>query len=330
MQKIDVIIHTILSMAAFTAAIVYFSVLGQDNAPALLTAAAVCLILYWIVYFAARNAETLQKILKVLLDLAFWGMVLYGFIGVTASSMMFHPLSDNVSYQELLEKDSAERIRIETAGGNIDGWLVGEPEPDKATVIYFGGNIENASVKCLKWTSDRSVFGNCNIVYADYPGYGKSTGYPSEYSLKNFGLKVYDYISEKYQPSKIILMGYSMGSGVANYVASKREIDGLILMAGYAEGADLFNNQVPVFYGPLKLFVTYKMESVKFAEDISVKPLLISSDTDDVVRHASSEKLSKAYPKGCDFVTIHNVEHSYYWSDRTALNSIAAYIAEHT
>ena len=135
-------------------------------------------------------------------------------------------------------------------------------------------------------------------------------------------------ISRKSTIPPKLLMGYSMGTGVANYVASERKIDGLVLMAGYAEGADLFNNYVPLFYGPLKLLVTYKMECVKFAQSIEVKPLLISSDTDDVIPHSSSEKLSQAYQKGCTFVTISNTEHSYYWSNPTALNSISDYIAQ--
>lgn len=58
-----------------------------------------------------------------------------------------------------------------------------------------------------------------NFICFESPDYGKSSGSLSDASFKHFGISVYDWIKEN---SKIILMGYSIETGVANYVASEQ------------------------------------------------------------------------------------------------------------
>ena len=64
-----------------------------------------------------------------------------------------------------------------------------------------------------------------NIAIISYPGYENSEGEDSEQTLKEMGLCVYDAmaIREDVDSDKIYLMGYSLGTGVANYVASQRK-----------------------------------------------------------------------------------------------------------
>ena len=119
-----------------------------------------------------------------------------------------------------------------------------------------------------------------------------------------------------------------MGTGVANYVASNRTAAGLVLFAPYADGYDLYNTMVPVFYGPLRALVAFKMESVRFAKSISIQPLVFSSVDDKVVPFASSGRLAKAYPEGCCFEKMQGFGHNGYWGSKDVLKRVSQYIAE--
>ena len=63
--------------------------------------------------------------------------------------------------------------------------------------------------------------------------------------------------------SKIVVFGFSIGTGMATYVASQREVNGLILLAPYDNALNLYNDNVNIFYGPIEKIRKYRFESDK-------------------------------------------------------------------
>ena len=63
-------------------------------------------------------------------------------------------------------------------------------------------------------------------------------------SILNMGKIVYEYLSnEAYvDENQIYIYGYSIGTGVSTYIASKYDVKGLILIAPYSSITDLFNS----------------------------------------------------------------------------------------
>ena len=57
-----------------------------------------------------------------------------------------------------------------------------------------------------------------------------------EKALFKDALTLYDWLikEQKIPSQQIFIMGYSLGSGVATYLASQRSVQGVILMAPYA------------------------------------------------------------------------------------------------
>lgn len=278
-----------------------------------------------------KCSRKVQILSKVLLETLIILIFLSVSISLLANLMMFHPHFDEESYHQLAAEVNSEELNATANGENISGWRIPHADETAPVILYFGGNGENSSTKVL-WllneSKERTPFFKYNFIYFDYPGYGKSSGSPSEASFKHFGLSVYDWVKENYPDSEIILLGYSIGTGVANYVASERNVDGLILLAPYADGYDLYNNQVGIFHGPLQLLVTYKMEAINFAKNISVSPLILASDQDEIVPYESSLRLSKAYPYGSEFITINGIAHNDLKSNQDVLNYIDNYIEE--
>ncbi|MBQ2789471.1 MAG: alpha/beta fold hydrolase, partial [Thermoguttaceae bacterium] len=196
--------------------------------------------------------------------------------------------------------DAAERLN------NPDSLSSPNSRDDAASsrpiVLYFEGNGGNSAARTLDVVRNPGPLAGFDFVCCDYPGYGESGGEPSERSLKTFGLAAYDATVKAFPGRRIVVFGFSLGTGVATYVASERPVVGLILAAPYADGFDLFNNFAPIFYGPTRLTVPYRMETVKFAEKVDARPLILATRPDALVPFESSERLAKAFRGGVEFV----------------------------
>ena len=300
---------------------------------AILIATLILVLVNWLIFFITQKAKR-GIALGVRIFAAVISLVtLLSFtIYQIAPTMLFYPHSDEESTQKLAAYPEAERLTIENGDRIISGWMLHQVEGKAPLVLYFGGNGETAAKRVLRLieSGDIDTFSGCNFAYLDYPGYGESSGTPGEASLQQMGLDCYDALSarEDVDASRIVLFGFSMGTGVANYVASNRSVAELILFAPYADGYDLYNTMVPIFYGPLRALVAFRMEAVRFAESISVKPLVFSSIDDKVVPFASSERLAGAYPAGCYFEQLHGLGHNDYWGSDAVLTRVSTYLAE--
>lgn len=249
-----------------------------------------------------------------------------------APLFLFHPNDDPTARAELTrlaeETGSVEAMRTTLDDGTeIFGWAaLARTETERPVVLYFEGNGGNSAARTLEIVRKPGPLAGFDFVCCDYPGYGESGGEPSERSLKTFGLAAYDATVKAFPGRRIVVFGFSLGTGVATYVASEREVVGLILAAPYADGFDLFNNFAPIFYGPTRSTVPYRMEAVKFAEKVDVRPLILATRPDALVPFESSERLAKAFPSGAEFVAQDDVEHHWVWSTEIASAEIAEYL----
>ena len=87
-----------------------------------------------------------------------------------------------------------------------------------ATAVYFHGNGDvSTNLAALA-----PVFAqrNMRLVLAEYPGYGARSGTPSEHALVDDARALYAALVERYRGTPIIVVGQSLGSGVAAQVAA--------------------------------------------------------------------------------------------------------------
>lgn len=249
---------------------------------------------------------------------------------ILTDRVLYYPHFNEEAYMQLQEIENLEELEIDTSVGTCAGWMYHSAYEADATVILFPGNMFTSEEMMGYSTGFDS--GNdgkgINMITLDYPGYGRSGGIPCEYTMKVMALSAYDAIISRsdMQDQKIILMGYSLGTGIANYVASKRDVDGLILMAPYQNGYDLFNGFVDIFHGPAKLFNPYRMRADKFAQTVNVKPLMIASKDDELISYESSLALSEKYPLGCDVKMYDGLGHGGFWQEQCVWQEIFQYI----
>ncbi|MBE6715813.1 MAG: alpha/beta hydrolase [Ruminococcaceae bacterium] len=277
-----------------------------------------------------RGKNILKRIIKIILLLAvnisvFTCAVIYSF----APAFILQPHSDETSYEALKTHPSAEEISFEGTNGSINGWFYNAAGRSAPTVLYFYGNYETASTRLLQLSRnyENSAFRDCNFAVFDYPSYGKTEGRCSDDTLLAFSLDVFDKLSEI--TDNIIVLGYSVGTGPACYLASKRDVKALVLYAPYSNGVDLYNNVIDIFHGALEGLVSFNIENEIYASQIAEKALVFASPSDELIPYSSSMRLSEKFDV-CNFVTVQGIGHNDFLSNGEIKEKTAGFIKEVT
>lgn len=157
-------------------------------------------------------------------------------------------------------------------------------------IIYFGGNAEAVA---LNMPAFNAAFPAHDLYFVHYRGYGQSSGQPTQDALFADALAVFDYV--KQQPyRRITVIGRSLGSGVATYLASQRPVSELSLVTPYNSLLELAQQHYPVY--PAQWLLKDKYESWRYAEDVTVPVNIVVAENDRVIPRHSSLALRDHFP----------------------------------
>ncbi|MCK5760731.1 MAG: alpha/beta hydrolase [Candidatus Delongbacteria bacterium] len=185
---------------------------------------------------------------------------------------------------------NVDATEIEFKNGDIvlRGWIVNEGK-DKA-MLYYGGNAETIDTNIAFY---RENFPDYTLYLINYRGFGKSDGDPTEENLFNDALFIYDQISSKHK--KISLIGRSLGTGIAVYVASKRKVDKLVLITPFDSILNAARQTYKIF--PFSFLLKDKYESINYVKDIKSKTLFLIAEKDRIIKYSLSMNLYEAFSK---------------------------------
>ena len=163
----------------------------------------------------------------------------------------------------------------------------------KGTVIFFYGNRMSIAAS-QRMVSDLTNKGY-DVLVADYPGYGMSTGTATESNCYKLADWVYDYAITTLQvsPEHLYVVGLSLGASVATDLASRKRIHGLILVVPFSRTRDIAADDLPWYSSwPAMLSSKYvAFDNIIKAPKISAPVLLVSADKDQVTSHQRTQKL---------------------------------------
>jgi uncharacterized protein len=187
-------------------------------------------------------------------------------------------------------KLDGERILVSTGANALAGASTG-------AVIYFGGNAENVALS-IPILAD--AFPDRYLYAMNYRGYGGSTGKPSETALITDALALFDHVHAD-QPN-IIVIGRSLGSGVAVHLASERPVERLVLVTPYDSILNVAAKQFPYF--PVRWLLLDKFESWRYAPKVTAITQLIAAQNDAVIPLENTRVLYKYLPAPLATLTI--------------------------
>jgi fermentation-respiration switch protein FrsA (DUF1100 family) len=156
-------------------------------------------------------------------------------------------------------------------------------------VLFFHGNSGNVlgSLARPKMLDSLGV----NVFSVDYRGYGGSSGTPSEVGLYEDADACYHYVARvlNVRPERIVIYGYSLGSGVATELATRVKAAGLILEGAFESLAKVGQKDYP--YLPLSLMMGQTFSSIDRIDKITIPILMIHGRDDRVVPFSEGRAL---------------------------------------
>lgn len=222
--------------------------------------------------------------------------LLHALLYLAQDRMIFlrQPLPDEVRTALHQALPGAEEMVLPTADGQrLHGWLVpnGGANRRAPALIYFGGNAEEVSPLALQAVQLPGI----SFVVFNYRGYGLSTGEPSERALFDDALAIYDRIASLPQvdAKRIVVMGRSLGSGVATYLASRRPVAAVVLVTPYDSMAAVARTHYPFLLTGLLLRHTF--DSVARARTIDAPMLALIAGADTIVPPERGAALARAW-----------------------------------
>lgn len=184
-----------------------------------------------------------------------------------------------------------ERLQVETPDGErLQGVHLKPVEGrDGPLVLGFGGNAWNAEDAALYL---QGLYPEAHVVVFHYRGYAPSSGRPSASALLADAILVHDFVAERLAGRPLIAVGFSIGSGVAAHLASRRQLAGLILVTPFDSLAALARDHYP--WLPTALLLRHRMNPVQGLKASDAPTALIAAERDTLIPPRLTEPLRRS------------------------------------
>jgi pimeloyl-ACP methyl ester carboxylesterase len=207
-----------------------------------------------------------------------------------------------IYYPQARSNRDAQVMAVQSASGPV---LVStRPANGADALIYFGGNAEDVSVNLPDFSD---AFPNYAIYLLHYPGYGGSAGRPSEKSIIAAAFALFDAVHAQHQ--NVVVVGRSLGTGVAVRLASQRPVARLVLVTPFDSLADVAAEHFRFL--PVRWLLLDKYDSWKYAPQVTAPTKIIAAGDDEIIPRASTERLRTRFREGIvSYAVIPGVGHN--------------------
>lgn len=198
-----------------------------------------------------------------------------------------------------------EELFVRAADRKRINGLLFRARNSKGLIFYMHGNV--GSLNSWGMAPTNYIRLNYDVFIYDYRSYGKSEGsISSEQQLFTDNQLVYDEIRKRYAEENIIILGHSLGSGMAAKLAADNRPKMLILLTPYYSMTKMMKNLYP--YLPV-FILKYKLETHKYLKHCKMPIVIFHGDADQLIDSSASKELSKDFKPGDRLYILKGQDH---------------------
>ncbi|MEA3042176.1 MAG: uncharacterized protein QOH47_14 [Sphingomonadales bacterium] len=188
--------------------------------------------------------------------------------------------------------EGAERLEIAAADGTrLVGLHIppGRAAGERPLILGFSGNATSADTTVAML---HDLYPEADVVAFHYRGYGPSEGRAGAAALQEDALRIHDALRARFRPARLIVVGFSVGSGVAASLVGRRTVDGLILVTPFDSLAGVAAHHYP--WVPVRLLFRHEMAPARDLAGSPTPVALIAGGRDDLVPPIRTQALRLA------------------------------------
>jgi pimeloyl-ACP methyl ester carboxylesterase len=247
----------------------------------------------------------MRPFIKILLALFVVYIIVCVILFDYQEKLIFYPTKLNSHFQFAFQGKFKE-INIKTPDNKLLNGVLFKADSTKGLIFYLHGNAGALD----SWGEVAKTYTDMHydVFMLDYRGYGKSEGQIN--SQQQFFEDVqlaYDHMKKKYSENKIIVLGYSIGTGAAANVTANNHPRLLILQAPYYSLTDMMKHNYPVIP---TFILKYKFETNKYIQNCKMPVVIFHGDADGVIYYQSSLKLQVLLKTTDTLITLHDQGHN--------------------
>lgn len=220
-------------------------------------------------------------------------------------SLLFAPTRLPAGYQFHFPGPVEERWITASDGTRLHGLLFKAPA-SKGLIFYLHGNggaLDTWGVGAATYTAL-----GYDVFMLDYRGYGKSGGrIGGQARMLEDVDNVYQQLLTTYPESRTVVLGYSLGTGPATWLAARHHPRRLILQAPYFSMRDMAAQNFPWVPG---FVLRYPMPTNELITKVSAPIVLFHGDHDAVIPVASSRRLKALLKPGDQLIVLAGAGHN--------------------
>lgn len=247
------------------------------------------------------------RLISVLKNIVIIAVILYGIacIGLYAfqEKLIFDP--HVLATDEVLTASTELKFNVDKEVYLSAQLIKGTGNDDRGLVLYLHGNRGN--VRRALYQSRSMVGHGEDLIVLDYRGYGSSQGeIESEEQMMNDVQLVYNELKQSYEESNITIVGYSLGTSMASYLAAHNDPKQLILVAPFTSMLDMKNRFAWMFPD---FILKYKLQNVDFIKHIKCMTYILHGDADELIPVSMAYQLEKLNPKNVELIIAPTESH---------------------
>jgi len=245
----------------------------------------------------------------------------------TQDALLFHrvPITPATARDILTRNPKLRMLEMTAADGTrLQGWSAPARDIGQAAILFFGGNGDEISGTVLRVAKATG----CAVVGLNYRGYGMSQGAPGEKQIFADALTVYDELARRklIDPRSVILMGRSLGSGVAVHLAGQRPARALVLITPYDSVTSVAQSRYPFLW--VRLIIKHPFDSLAHAPQLSWPMLMLVAGQDRTIPPSHALRLARHYGGTVTLRIIANAGHDNILNQQSLWDSMKTFLAD--